>query len=543
MKALILVALAFASIGRAGELPAEELAQAKVTLPFAEVRALLEAARPKPAVVPPIASAIAAGRVSFAFADKTSLATADFEVEVLASGWQLVPLVGTSLPVIKVTPVEATVLPKDGMLCLLASQPGRARVTIEFEIPSALAQSGAHPILLNFAPVAAGRLEVKPLPAPLRAVLRHGALLGGDGTMALPVNGGQISVDVTEDKPVLPTAWRSNSLTLIVQRDDRLLCESRIHLTGDAGSGLSAQLSLPAEASRINFSGPDIRSTEPPRLAASGRIAVLSWETPDLLVRDLTVRYELPAPPAGGQSWRIQPPRIGDEKETGRTIIVPLPGVTLAGEGVRSLSTGADLPDWIMKISGAGPSFEVNSSVPFVISAQILPKLEVDTARIPEAAFRTRIVTDGSQLCEARLKIQHRESLRWRFSLPKGSELLSCEVGANASSPIVLGDGRLELAIPQASAGDRSEIAFSYTSRGSALAPVEGKLSLVLPSTPIFIENLIWDLALPESFESTAFEGNVEPEGGGRDIRFRKRLVRNEAASVEIYYRKRNANR
>jgi len=188
---------------------------------------------------------------------------------------------------------------------------------------------------------------------------------------------------------------------------------------------------------------------------------------------------------------------------------------------------------------------QVDSAAPFTVEAHPLPRLAADTARIPEARFHTRVVSDGARLCEARIGLQHRGPLRWRFSLPKDSELLTCEVNGRASNPIVVANGQLELVVaPETSADSpaRSEITFSFTARGPALAPVEGKLELTLPGTPLFIEDVVWTLDLPETYEATAFEGNAEPDGGGGGITFHKHLVRNEAASVEIYYRKRNSN-
>jgi hypothetical protein len=110
------------------------------------------------------------------------------------------------------------------------------------------------------------------------------------------------------------------------------------------------------------------------------------------------------------------------------------------------------------------------------------------------------------------------------------------------ASPVVKTDGELELSIPApANSGNFNalEISITYTARGPKFEPVEGKLSLSLPSTQLFIEQLEWRLYLPDNYEATAFEGNVEPAPEDQDsIVFKKHLVRAETPNLEVYYRR-----
>src|SRR5262249_410081 len=139
-------------------------------------------------------------------------------------------------------------------------------------------------------------------------------------------------------------------------------------------------------------------------------------------------------------------------------------------------------------------------------------------------------------------KIEYRNAFSWRFRLPDGSALLDCQVNSDPTSPIVQADGELELPIPAPNTPGNVNsltVSISYTARGSKFEPVEGKLSLSLPSTQLFIERLEWRIYLPDNYEATAFEGNVEP-GSGCDtsIVFNKRLVRAETPNLEVYYRR-----
>ena len=506
--------------------------RAQVTLPFSEVKSLLEAAKPpaRPEEPPPVASAITSADVAISFDPAKPTATAAFEIEIFARGWQVVPLIGATAALQSASTQKANVVMRDGVLCLLAKEPGHFSVSLVFDIAAKLAEPGAGGIELKLPPATVGRLAATDVPA------RHHAV-SNDGRLQFPVNGGTVRIALVEDKkdnPAAPTVWTTTAQTFIRQCEDRLQCESRIRLNGGSGNGLSAALELPPAAMQVEISGADLRSHDTLSLA---------WETSGVLARDIDVRYDLPLP-AAGEAWNIQPPRVAGAKQAAsRTVLVPLPGIALSGQPVRAIDDPASLPSWMSSLAAAG-AWESDSAAPFTVESRALPRLEADTARISKSEYQTRLVADGAQLTDAHIVLQHRGPLRWRFSLPKGSALLSCEVNGAATNPLVLDDGLLEIFI----GGDgrdraaQAEITFSYTARGSAFAPVEGRVALTLAATPLFIDELDWTLTLPDGYESSAFEGNVEPSGKGSQIAFRKRLVRNEAAAVEVFYSKRAIN-
>lgn len=127
--------------------------------------------------------------------------------------------------------------------------------------------------------------------------------------------------------------------------------------------------------------------------------------------------------------------------------------------------------------------------------------------------------------------------------MPPGSELIECSLAGAPVNPLIAPDGRLEIPLPAADeTSAETPIALRYTDRGAPFGPVEGRLSARLPATPLFVEELTWSIALPPGYEATAFEGNVEAAGSDRALTFRKRLLRDEALAVEIYYRKQENN-
>lgn len=176
-----------------------------------------------------------------------------------------------------------------------------------------------------------------------------------------------------------------------------------------------------------------------------------------------------------------------------------------------------------------------------------LPTIVVDRATIPRAEFRTRVVTDGSLHCEARVSVRHRSNTRWTFRLPAASQLLACTINGEPANPGVLENGDLELPIAAPEKDGGSTVGIAYTASVPPFDPVRGDLHVSLPWTPLFVEEIDWRLALPGGYEASAFEGNVEvkPISDGDkngDLHFQKHLTRGEAATVQIFYTKTQLN-
>jgi hypothetical protein len=300
---------------------------------------------------------------------------------------------------------------------------------------------------------------------------------------------------------------------------------------------------LPVTAPKIEVEGVDL---QPARINTSGsghRQITLTWDTGGVLDRNIIVCYQLPNPEPG-RPWEIVTPRFGEELEpqSGLVVISSLPGSTIQSENAQTGSDISQLPYW-MQPKLATPDFIlIHSANTVSVSTRLLPVLRPDNARVLKAAYQTGLVPDGSLKCEARFKIEYRNAFPWRFHLPDGSVLLDCQINSNPSNPVMKADGELELSIPPpASSGTVSsvQVLISYTAHSTKFEPVEGKLALSLPSTTLFVEQLEWRFSLPDNYEATAFEGNVEPgSGDNTSIVFTKRLVRAETPNLEVYYRR-----
>jgi hypothetical protein len=219
-----------------------------------------------------------------------------------------------------------------------------------------------------------------------------------------------------------------------------------------------------------------------------------------------------------------------------------LPGTAVQSDNGQTGSEVTQLPHWIQSKLVTPEFYVIRAVNPATVSTRLLPVLKPDNARISAAAYQTSLVPDGSLKCEALSKIEYRSTFSWRFRLPEGSTLLDCQMNSAPASPVVKTDGELELSIPApANSGNFNslQISITYTARSSKFESVEGKLTLALPSTQLFIEQLEWRLYLPDNYEATAFEGNVEPAGeDNTTIVFKKSLVRAETPNLEVYYRR-----
>jgi hypothetical protein len=380
------------------------------------------------------------------------------------------------------------------------------------------------------------------LPAGKR-ILIDGKATEVNKPFALSSQGEELMLSCVADKPESPTVWSQITQTLVKSNLESIEIETHIHLSGTSGSGLSASAELPVTAARVQVEGADLQPVQISTSASGHKQITLAWGTAGVLDRNIVVGYQLPNPEPG-RPWEISRPRFGTELDPKASLIVisSLPGYAIQSDTGQTGSDISQLPYWIPPKLVASDFFVIYTASPVTVSTRSLPVLKPDNARMLTAVYQTSLVPDGSLKCEARFKIEYRSAFPWRFRLPDGSILLDCQVNSNPTNPVVKTDSELELSIPPpANAGAVSsvEILISYTARGPKFEPVEGKRSLSLPSTPLFIEQLEWQLCLPVEYEATAFEGNVEPAGDDTSIRFTKRLVRGDTPSLEIYYRKR----
>ncbi len=171
-----------------------------------------------------------------------------------------------------------------------------------------------------------------------------------------------------------------------------------------------------------------------------------------------------------------------------------------------------------------------------------LPRIETERTAIRKASFNTRTVSDGSYICTAEFEVSHGGSDIVSFTLPVGTKLLDCVVNSENVAPIQLDQGAIGIPVSAENSQKRNtSVKLSYTGGIGALDKVDGKLVLKLPSTPLFIDRLEWQLELPREYRATAVQGNLGIGDSGNDsaIKLIREITRGEQPMVEVFYRKR----
>jgi hypothetical protein len=140
---------------------------AQVTIPYQEFKRLLDAASvaAHPEDSPDIAGAVTRAQIKLSLDPQHPSGEAEFDINTFSHKWVFVPFVGLDLPITNVACENGTIVPRDGLLCLLTNRSGQSKVVLDFDIPTSLVAGGGDTISLRLAPTAAGQMEFSNVPA------------------------------------------------------------------------------------------------------------------------------------------------------------------------------------------------------------------------------------------------------------------------------------------------------------------------------------------------------------------------------------------
>lgn len=133
MRWLLFLLSGLAALAAAQE--PSSLDDARVQIPYKELRSLLDAARAKPQEVSPVASAILSARFGLHLGDTGAAGQADFEVQTFRDGPHVVPLVGDALIIESIEPKDTVVVVRDGHYAIVLEGRQRAKATLRFTLP------------------------------------------------------------------------------------------------------------------------------------------------------------------------------------------------------------------------------------------------------------------------------------------------------------------------------------------------------------------------------------------------------------------------
>ncbi|MEZ5299397.1 MAG: hypothetical protein R3F11_01820 [Verrucomicrobiales bacterium] len=537
--------------------PLPDLEGARVTIPYAELKSLWEAARSREAMpaAPPVSAALESAAWEVDWRDGAPRLSARFRVRAYADGWQAVPLVaGEALSLESAEPggSGAALVRRGGVLCALVPGPGEAEIAAAFTAALTSGAGGEATLVWEPAESVAASLQITGLPPDSVALVNGAPAAPGEGGAwrAAFASGKPVRLQViaqsAADAPEQPTAWALRSEALAEPADGALRLRTRAVLTATAGSARAATLLLPRQAATIEVESDDLESWAIRRGDAAQWID-LRWRTPGIAERLVMLRYREPVSPLA-EAWQLHAPALADAEGDATAaesalFAIALPGgLDLTGDRLTE-ATALGVPPWIAEALG-GADFRLGEGAPDLeVKVARLPKLQSAAATVPAATATTKIVGDGSFLTEEIYEIAHAAPIRWRVALPEGATLLRCTVGGQPAQASVRA-AELEFALP-APGGDpaRTKVAIAYTGSAEALDPVEGRLATALLRTDLFVNRLDWQVEIPAAYGATAAQGNVSPASGkgeGEGIRFFKELLRGEQPGAEIFYRRRD---
>jgi len=525
------------------------LNEARVTLPYPELRALWEAAHrdTREKRKPPVESTLLAARYQLVLKGDLAAGMVEYEIENFTDEWTTIRLLAAETQVDEIEPADVQLIVHQGYYVLVTNRPGKQKLRLKFAVKLNSATGGAH-FALRASPAAINSLSVSGLPEKQTVRITGATQLATEKdriSFRLPADE-RIEFEVIPEKavvPPVPSRWKLDAQALVQFADRKLKYTARVAASADSGSGLSMELELPPGVQITKVAGPDLNQWQETTAENQARRLHLRWQTRDVLRREIELEYDLAQSLTGGE-WNLKSPRSLDgENNPPLYVVVPEPGLELTAPG--ESAAPRQLPAWMLEKTDGKNYLVVLGDVP--LSVKWLPLVETAQAVVETASAKTRIVADGALLTEVDYSIRHERALRWRLNLPEGSELLSARIDNQTVKPIDRGERVLEFALP--SGKEISAVSLSYTAKKPAFQPVSGQIALELPQTDLLVHWLDWELRIPVAYEIAAFEGNVESspcdktDATSRVIPLHKELCKNERPRAEFFYQKPQPNK
>ena len=547
-----LAILAFLTLPLAADPPgAPDLSDARVTLPYGELKSLWQAAQGEKTPEkrkPPVEATLLAARYQLALKGDQASGVVDYETQSFTDDWTVVPLLGAQTQIDEMEPADAQLIVREGRYALVTNRIGKQKVRIKFATKLIGTTDGAH-FHLAISAASINTLSVSGIPEKQMLRLAEATQLSAEKDKAsfrLPARD-QLDFDVIPEKavgPPTPSRWKLETQALVQFNDGKLSYTAHLAANTNEGSGLALELDFPAGASITNVSGPDLANWQATVLENQSRRVQVRWQTRDVQRRELSVEYNF-AQSLTAAEWNLKSPRVAEgEMNQPFFVVLPEPGLELAAP--TETVAPRQLPAWLLGLVNG------KDYVAFVgdtsLTAKWLPLVETAQAIVETATAKMRIVADGAALTEIEYKIRHERALTWRVDLPEGCELLASTIDGHPVNPIDRGEHVVEFSLPSGKA--LNSVAFSYTAKKPAFKPVSGQIAVELPQTDLLVHWIDWELRIPAAYEIAAFEGNVESassadttDNTSRAIQLHKELCKKERPRAEFFYQKPQPNK
>jgi hypothetical protein len=157
-----LALLAFAaSVLAAPPAAPPDLNEARVTLPYSELKALWEAAHRELSEKrkPPIEAALLSARYQVVVHGDLAAGVVDYEIENFTDGWTTIPLLGAQTQVEEIEPADVQLIVREGHFVVVTDRPGKQKLRLKFAVKLNGAAESPH-FALVASPAAINTLSV-----------------------------------------------------------------------------------------------------------------------------------------------------------------------------------------------------------------------------------------------------------------------------------------------------------------------------------------------------------------------------------------------
>jgi hypothetical protein len=538
--------LGLAALTCTGNLRSQSLDDAEVRLPYAELKKLLTPPAPSKAPDAP-KPALLSARLQLSITEGNPVLNATFRAASFQENAALIPLLSGDVSLASQDPQDALVVIDQNSFCLSPRQAGVH--TLHLRLLPVL-QAGSFSLKLPACPSLI--IESGDIPADHAVALTAGSheqIIAGGQTIPLSPTGQDLEIHLldraqTADalRPPEPSTWSWQHQALVTPSEGELIYQIIALASASDGSGVEANLPIPADARDIEVRGEDLVSHTKVRSDGRSQALALVWKTRNVLDRQLLISYRMPLRPLA-RTWRLEAP--GNAETRTRFIIATTPLLTYAADKLSAPLTSQNLPASLAELLNGGTSRILEGESTAELQVSRVPVAAIDDGLVRNAEWSLKIEPDGAMLTSGVLTIEHKAPLDFIFDTPENMKLLSCEVGGKAVAPVDLGKGRLMVSLP--SQAESTRLSCAFTGKTEALDPVEGTARLTLPKLPLFIHSLIWRLQLPPGYQAET-HGNLQriASGGSEPpshMTLVKNLCRDERPEIHAFYQRSDLNR
>lgn len=314
-NALVLAAMVVARAAAAETVP--DLTDARVTVPYAELKRLWTAAQPgceanKAAESkPPVAATLVSAHYQLALNGDQASGSAEFQTQGFTGKWTEMPLLSTDAQIESVEPADTALITRDHYYTLVTNRPGVQKVKILFAVKITSSPDGDY-LRLPIAAASINTLTITGVPEKQGLHVTDATRDPSQkDTFRLASDDHFEMITESEESTTARAAsrWKIEPQIFAELADGKLAFQERIFADANGGSGLTMDLRIPPEADLDSITGEDLSGWQVITGEDHQRVAHLQWKTRDVLRRHLQIAYDLPQPLTAAE-WKLESPQI-----------------------------------------------------------------------------------------------------------------------------------------------------------------------------------------------------------------------------------------